>query len=124
MQFIQQNAPNRAITQLDQHALKIGDQTFTRSFWADDTGAGYFEAANVSELTLAQVDEIAAREPDVVLLGTGSKIQFPSSQWRAAFLSQRIGIEVMDLPAAARTFNVLLGEQRRVLLIALLPRIA
>jgi len=124
MQFIQQTSPNRAITQLDKHVVKIGEQAFTRSFWADDEGAGDFEASNVSELTLAQVDAIVARAPDVVLLGTGSRIEFPSSQWRAAFLSQRIGIEVMDLPAAARTFNVLLGEHRRVLLIALLPRIA
>ena len=124
MQFIQQTNPNHGVAQIDALSVKIGDQLFTTSFWADSDGAGDFEAAAVNELTLAQVDEIAARTPDVVLLGTGSRIQFPSSQWRAAFLSRRIGIEVMDLPAAARTFNVLLGEQRRVLLLALLPRTA
>ncbi len=124
MQFIQQSNPNRGVTQIDTLAIKIGEQRFTSSFWADGDGAGDFDAADVSELTLTQVDEIAARLPDVVLLGTSSRIQFPSSQWRAAFLSRRIGIEVMDLPAAARTFNVLLGEQRRVLLLALLPRTA
>lgn len=124
MQFIQQTNPSRGVTHIDALTVTVGVRRFTTSFWADGEGAGDFDASTVSELTLEQVDEIAARAPDVVLLGTGNRIQFPSAQWRAAFLSRRIGIEVMDLPAAARTFNVLLGEQRQVLLLALLPRSA
>jgi uncharacterized protein len=124
MQFIQQTNPNRAITKLDAQSVTIGEQRFSQSFWADSEAAGDFDASNIAELRLDHVEQIAARAPDVVLLGTGSRIEFPSQLWRAAFLSRRIGIEVMDLPAAARTFNVLLGEQRRVLLLALLPRTA
>jgi uncharacterized protein len=33
---------------------------------------------------------------------------------RAAFLERGVGLEVMQLGAACRTFNVLLQEERRV----------
>ncbi|NJR44019.1 hypothetical protein HC761_00670 [bacterium] len=71
---------------------------------------------------MTHVDVLAARAPDVVLLGTGLRLQFPRAEIRAAFLSRRIGLEVMDIAAAARTFNVLLGEQRKVLLLAIFKK--
>ena len=40
--------------------------------------------------------------------------QFASAQVRAAFAQRRVGIEVMQLGAACRTFNVLVQEERRV----------
>ena len=40
---------------------------------------------------------------------------------RAEFATRRIGIEVMEVGAACRTFNVLVSEERRVLAAILLP---
>ena len=53
-------------------------------------------------------------EPELVLLGTGQRQVFPAASFRARFLSAGIGFEVMDTGAACRTYNVLVGEQRRV----------
>ena len=53
-------------------------------------------------------------EPELVLLGTGSQQIFPPASFGAQFLRAGIGFEVMDTGAACRTFNVLVGEQRRV----------
>jgi uncharacterized protein len=64
---------------------------------------------------------VLAQQPDVFLLGTGPRQVFPSAAVMAACLSRRIGIEVMDNAAAARTFNVLSSEGRKVLLAMLLP---
>jgi uncharacterized protein len=47
-------------------------------------------------------------------LGTGERQVFPSAAVMAACLTRGIGIEVMTNAAAARTFNVLAGEGRRV----------
>ena len=49
-----------------------------------------------------------------MLLGTGPRQRFPSAAVMAALLTRGIGIEVMDNAAAARTFNVLASEGRRV----------
>lgn len=53
-------------------------------------------------------------DPEVVLLGTGAIQVFPPAEVMAACLARGIGIEVMSNAAAARTFNVLASEGRRV----------
>jgi uncharacterized protein len=55
-----------------------------------------------------------ALEPELVLIGTGSRQVFPPAEFRAQFLKANIGVEVMNSGAACRTFNVLVGERRRV----------
>ena len=48
----------------------------------------------------------------VLLLGTGSRQQFPSEAVRRALAAAGVGLEVMDTGAACRTYNVLLAERR------------
>ena len=76
---------------------------------------------NVTELVAEDMDAVLALNPAVVLLGSGSTLQFPSASVLAACLTRGIGIEVMDNAAAARTFNVLATEARRVVACFLLP---
>lgn len=68
----------------------------------------------IAELLPADLDPVLALEPSVVLLGSGSRLQFPGADILATCLTRGIGIEVMDNAAAARTFNVLATEARRV----------
>ena len=51
---------------------------------------------------------------DVLLLGTGAEIAPVPRAFRLALESAGIGLEPMNSPAACRTYNVLLGEGRRV----------
>jgi uncharacterized protein len=51
---------------------------------------------------------------DVLLVGTGSEIAHLPAAFREAMDSAGIGVEVMNSPAACRTYNVLLGEGRRI----------
>jgi uncharacterized protein len=57
---------------------------------------------------------IAALGPEVALLGTGTAIRFPHPRLHRALTDARIGLEVMDTPAACRTFNILAAEGRKV----------
>ncbi len=68
----------------------------------------------VEELEPADMEPLLALQPAVVLLGSGGNLRFPAPAVLAACLTRGIGIEVMDNAAAARTFNVLAGEGRRV----------
>ncbi|MFT3806767.1 Mth938-like domain-containing protein [Arenimonas sp.] len=75
----------------------------------------------VEELSPEDLDPVLAFSPAVVLLGSGARLQFPEPAVMAACLTRGIGIEVMDNAAAARTFNVLAAEGRRVVAAFLLP---
>ncbi len=57
---------------------------------------------------------------DVLLIGTGGQIAHIPASLRACLEDAGLGVEVMDSPAACRTYNVLLSESRRVAL-AVLP---
>ena len=53
-------------------------------------------------------------KPEIVLLGTGAAIRFPHPRLTADLTAARIGVDVMDVQAACRTYNVLAGEGRQV----------
>ena|SRR3954469_11847537 len=53
---------------------------------------------------------------DIVLLGTGARQRFPHPRLTASLGEKRIGLEVMDVKAACRTYNILVAEERRVAL--------
>lgn len=61
----------------------------------------------------------AAEALDVLLLGTGAEIAHAPDALRERLEAVGIGVEVMASPAACRSYNVLLGEGRRVALAAL-----
>jgi uncharacterized protein len=72
------------------------------------------DLTDLSGLIAIDVTRILALDPELVLLGTGARQSFPPVSFGAQFLRAGIGFEVMDTGAACRTFNVLVGEQRRV----------
>ena len=51
---------------------------------------------------------------DLLLLGTGETMQRPPSGFIESARRVGLRVEAMDSPAAARTFNILVAEQRRV----------
>ena len=51
---------------------------------------------------------------EIILLGTGNKLRFPPGALMRPFAPAGIGLEVMDLQAACRTFNILAAEGRKV----------
>jgi uncharacterized protein len=57
---------------------------------------------------------IAGLPLEVILLGTGAKIRFPHPRLSEPLRKASIGFEVMDTQAACRTYNILVGEGRRV----------
>ena len=73
--------------------------------------------ARMEDLTPADFDPVLAAGLEVVefvLLGTGAKQTLPPRGIREALMAARIGLEFMSTEAAARTYNVLASEGRRV----------
>ncbi len=67
-----------------------------------------------SDLDEEHLRRIVAYEPEVVLLGTGARQAFPPPELLRPFAENGLAVEVMDTPAACRTFNVLASESREV----------
>ena len=94
--------------------LRVGDVTMTSSALVAATTLEPWRPASVAELSSADLEPLYALAPEVVLLGTGARQQFPDAALLAALYARRIGVEVMDTPAACRTYNVLVAEGRSV----------
>ena len=71
-------------------------------------------AASLESLSADHLAAIVELAPEIVLIGTGSTFRFPEPQILAPLRNAGIGVEVMDTPAACRTYNILLGEGRNV----------
>lgn len=52
--------------------------------------------------------------PKIIILGTGDQMVLPDVHLMNELASQGIGLEIMDTPAACRTYNVLVHEHREV----------
>jgi len=72
------------------------------------------------KLESASFDELLPFQPELVIFGSGERIKFPSPRLLQGLIHKGIGVETMDNGAACRTFNVLAGEGRHVVM-ALLP---
>jgi uncharacterized protein len=58
----------------------------------------------------------------VVILGTGERQRFVHPRLSAPLTARRIGVECMDTNAACRTYNILMGEGRKVLLALIIEK--
>jgi uncharacterized protein len=74
-------------------------------------------------LTEAVFAGLAVLPVEILLLGTGPSLSFPHPQLTQPIRDAAIGLEVMDTPAACRTYNILLAEDRRVAAALVIPAI-
>lgn len=76
----------------------------------------------LSDWTVTAPDRLQANDlsaaieldPEIILLGTGNHQALPDIDLMAELADQGIGLEIMDTPAACRTYNVLIHESRNV----------
>ena len=79
-----------------------------------DTLITSWEPQSFAQLAARHLETILALEPELVILGTGPRQQFPPAEVRALAGSRGVGLEAMAFGPACRTFNVLVQEERRV----------
>ncbi|MCI1730276.1 MAG: MTH938/NDUFAF3 family protein [Chiayiivirga sp.] len=96
-------------------AVAVGSREFVASFLlAPDAVRDHWAPCTPDQIDDAAIAEVLALEPALVLLGTGQHQRLPTPKLLAEFLRRGIGLEAMDNAAAARTYNLLAGEGRRV----------
>lgn len=75
---------------------------------------------NFAALEESHFEYFLAFQPEVVLIGTGTQLQFPHPRLYRQLVEARIGVEFMDTAAACRTFDILVSEDRKVVAAILL----
>ena len=73
-----------------------------------------WQLADANAPCLADFAALLELNPELVVFGSGAVFRFPDARIMAAFSKVRIGFDVMDTPAACRTYNVLMSEGRNV----------
>lgn len=76
----------------------------------------------LEDLTITHLDQLLELEPELVIIGTGSNQQFPDRDVLRHAIQAGVGIEVMTTPAACRTYNVLMAEDRRAVVALFMMR--
>jgi uncharacterized protein len=102
--------------------VRIGADEYRRGFVvAPDTLLASWAEGGFEALSEADFEAVKALAPEIVLLGTGSRQRFPHPRLYRSLIDAGIGVEVMDTPAAARTYNIIAAEGRRVAAALILP---
>lgn len=68
----------------------------------------------IEELNEEHVRMLAEAKPEVVIIGTGTRLKWPARALLRPLIDAGIGYEIMDTAAACRTYNVLSYEGRTV----------
>ncbi len=110
------------VRRVNARCVTLVDRIIEHSFLL--TPAGVTEPWQIDaaeSLEAGHVETLLALKPELVIIGTGEHQVFPAAAFMAGFLRKGIGIEVMDNAAAARTYNLLAGEDRQVVAGFILP---
>lgn len=115
--FLNHELPDytQVLRSADGRSARVNERWLTRSFLLSPSQlVEDWPVHSAASLNAEHLAPLLALNPELVLLGTGEKQVFPPAVVLAACLTRGIGIEVMNNPAAARTFNVLASEGRKV----------
>jgi len=115
LKFTRELSASLMIRSVSDTVIRVNDEEYSGSIaLTPEDFLGTWPSTPVAALTDAHFATVFATKPEIVLLGTGTSNVFPPRDLTFAFARKGIGLEVMDTAAAARTFNVLANESRRV----------
>ncbi len=103
------------ITRYDAHHVQVGNTRHEHPLIVMperiDTG---WHTGGFDTLDEAAFAHLAGLGCEILILGTGMRQRFPQPKLMRALIEARIGLEVMDLGSACRTYNILVAEHRNV----------
>jgi uncharacterized protein len=90
---------------------------------SSDGAISAWPAQSFDSLESSHFAQMVELKPELILIGTGSKQRFPKPELLKPLILAKIGFEIMDSQAACRTYNILVGEGRQVLLALIVEQI-
>ena len=114
VKFHRESTQALTIRRVERGRIRIGDEHYEETVaLTGEAVIDNVDAPPIAELDVADLESLLGTEPEILLLGTGWKQRQPQREFVFGMARRGIGLEVMDTPAACRTFNVLVAEGRR-----------
>ncbi|MEN9867191.1 MAG: hypothetical protein RL748_2781 [Pseudomonadota bacterium] len=115
----------QTVTAYDTDSVDINARRYTHSvLLMPELPPEHWEINAFEQLRPDHFRAILAHNPELIILGTGSRQHFIHPRLQAEVTGHRIGLESMDNQAACRTYNILMAEGRKVALALILPSTA
>lgn len=115
MKFTLESTSAAAIRSVANGQFLIGEQSWSTAIALTANGVlDVWQPEPLTELSAKALTPLLELKPELIVVGTGSRQALPDRDLMFAMARAGIGLELMDTPAAARTFNVLLNEGRAV----------
>jgi uncharacterized protein len=94
----------------------VSQLQYTSSLIVAPSWISPWEIETFDQITPESLSKIGEHEAEieVLLIGVGERMQPPSSLVRAAMREIGVSVDTMDTGAACRTYNLLMGDGRRV----------
>ena len=100
--------------------VTVNETTFTGTVMlGEGEAATDLQERRLADLSPATIRRLREQDPEVVIIGTGSRHVFPSADLFSTLTHVGIGVEVMSTSAACRTYNILSAEGRKVVALLL-----
>ena len=115
MQFNKEITEAHTIHSYEPGRIRVRDAWITgHLIVTPDTIIDPWHIEEPTQITTELLAPALAHRPEILLIGTGTRYVMCDVQLVAELARLGIGAEIMDTPAACRTFNVLVHEQRAV----------
>ncbi|MDF1685018.1 MAG: MTH938/NDUFAF3 family protein [Legionellaceae bacterium] len=96
-------------------AVTVNHELYSQSLIISrDTIISEWPVTQASDLSTQSLDALTALKPEIIILGFHKPDALRRLDNIRRLCEQKIGVECMDIGAACRTFNVLLSEERDV----------
>ena len=96
------------------NSVTIKSNVYTSNIVVTNDSVIPFIHNDIKNITIENLADILDSSPDLIIFGTGNKVVYPDTKLLYALNKKGIGVEVMPIQALCRTFNFLVGEDRKV----------
>lgn len=101
--------------------IGVGREKITASVVIGSRGERFpWACSRFEDLTAEHFAQLADMNTELIIFGSGNRLQFPEGALIKPLIDKQTGIETMDTQAACRTYNILASEGRCVAVALLL----
>ena len=115
MKFVRDPGSVVTVRHVQEGMIKIGKEELTENvvLFRNSIQRGW-QAKDIDNPDVHDLADLLAENPEMIIFGTGWQSRLPPRELVFALARRGVGFEMMDTPAACRTFNVLVSENRDV----------
>lgn len=109
------NTAGYRVSSYQNGSIVVNEEVLTQSFvLTPKTLIRDWPPQEFAALERDHFESVAGLKPQIVLLGSGARQQFPPAEVTRPLIDAGIAVEIMDTGAACRTYNILSSEDRNV----------